>query len=367
MSDADSGVDATSPRNPMIVHVAESFASGTASAIGDFVRNYPDAEHHVVYAFREEALVDSRELDSFASATAMPPGNVARIRFLRRHLQRRVAGFDGQVIVHAHSSKAGGYVRAAVRKSKRLPVVYTPHCYSFERADVAWPVRRAFHAMEWLLAFNTTAYGACSPREAQLSRWPMSRPRVVSVPNVTPPGLPAHQQSSTERPLRIIGNGRLGPQKDPQFFADAFGAAAAAQPGIEALWVGGGDAHFEDILHSRGVETTGWLPRHEALEAMASGDLYLHTAVWEGFPISIMEAVGMGLPVVARRRPYLHGFDMPAVIDDPSEFAGLVKKLARDHELATLRDQTVVALAGNTDADQQAALRDLYAPLAGSR
>lgn len=366
MSDADPGFDDPTPRRPMIVHVAESFASGTASAIGDFVRNYPDAEHHVVYAFREEALVDSRELEIFASATAMPAGTLARIRFLRRHLRGCVNSFGGQVIVHAHSSKAGGYVRAAVRKSKGLPVVYTPHCYSFERADVSWPIRTAFLAMEWLLSFNTTAYAACSPREAELSRWPSS-PRVVSVPNVTPPGLPAHQSTSASRPLRIIGNGRLGPQKDPQFFADAFGAAAAANPGIEALWVGGGDARLEDVLHSSGVETTGWLPRHEALKAMASGDLYLHTAVWEGFPISIMEAVGMGLPVVSRQRPYLHGFDMPAVIDSPDEFACVVKQLSQEDELASLRQKTVAALAGNTDVDQRAALRDVYEPLVGTR
>jgi glycosyltransferase involved in cell wall biosynthesis len=367
MSDANSGSTDASLSNPMIVHVAESFASGTASAIGDFVRNYPDAQHHVVYAFREEALVDSHELDCFTSATAMPAGTLARIRFLRRHLRSCADGFAGQVIVHAHSSKAGGYVRAAVRKSKRLPVVYTPHCYSFERTDVAWPVQRAFRAIEWLLSFNTTVYAACSPREAQLSRWTMSSPRVVGVPNVTPPGLPVHEPNSTARPLRIIGNGRLGAQKDPGFFAEAFGAAATAHPGIEALWVGGGDARFVDILHASGVETTGWLPRREALQAMASGDVYLHTAVWEGFPISIMEAVGMGLPVVSRRRPYLHGFDMPAVIDEPSEFACVISKLAQDHELDTLRRKTEVALAGNTDVDQRAALRDLYGPLVGTR
>ncbi len=367
MSDANSGVDESTARAPMIVHVAESFASGTASAIGDFVRNYPDAEHHVVYAFREEALVDSRELDCFASATAMPSGAVARIRFLRRHLRQCVDSFDGQVIVHAHSSRAGGYVRAAVRKSKRLPVVYTPHCYSFERTDVGRPMRLAFHGMEWLLSFNTTAYAACSPREAELSRWTTSSPRVVSVPNVTPPGLPAREPTSGERPLRIVGNGRLGPQKDPQFFADAFRAAAAKHPGIEALWVGGGDARLEEVLHASGVQTTGWLSRREALKAMASGDLYLHTAVWEGFPISIMEAVGMGLPVVSRRQPYLHGFDMPAVIDQPGELACVMTQLTREGEFATLRRKTAAALAGNTDVDQRAALRDLYGPLAGPR
>lgn len=349
-----------------IVHVTESFASGTASAIGDFVRNYPEAEHHLVYALREEALVDPRELEQFASTTAMPAGTLSRVRFVRRHLRDVRNSFDGNVIAHAHSSKAGAYVRAALRRSDRLPLVYTPHCYSFERLDMGWAARQIFLALEWILSFNTSAFGACSPREAELSRWPGRGTRVQSVPNVTPPGLSGMGRAESDRPLRIVGNGRLGPQKDPAFFADAFAAAAAANPDIEALWVGGGDEPYVDKLRECGVQVTGWLPRTEALHAMASADLYLHTASWEGFPISIMEAAGMGLPVVSRRRPYLLGVDLPVTIDEPADFASAVTQLREGDALEKLRRRTQEALAENTDAGQQVALRELYGPLVGA-
>jgi glycosyltransferase involved in cell wall biosynthesis len=360
-----------------IVHVTESFASGTASAIGDFVRNYPEAEHHLLYTPRPEAPVDPCELEQFVSATTMPAGTLARVRFTRRHLQQSRKGFAGTVIAHAHSSKAGAYVRAAVRTSNRLPLVYTPHCYAFERLDLSWPARQVFRALEWILSFNTSAYGACSPREAQLSRWPGRAARVQSVPNVTPPGLsgsdlfPSLRSPGacvdSDRPLRVVGNGRLGPQKDPAFFAEAFAAAAAENPDIEALWVGGGDEHYENTLRACGVEVTGWLPRTEALAAMASADLYLHTASWEGFPISIMEASGMGLPVVSRRRPYLLGVDLPVMIDEPTDFASAVAQLREGDALDKLRRRTQEALAENTDRDQQVALRELYGPLIGAQ
>jgi glycosyltransferase involved in cell wall biosynthesis len=352
---------------PTLVHVAESFASGTASAIADFVRNYPDADHHLVYSLRAEAVVDPAELQRFASATAMPGGTMARIRFLRAHLRRVEHETAGVVIVHAHSSKAGGYVRMAVRRSARRPLLYTPHCYSFERQDLSWAARQAFRALEWVLSFNTTAVGACSPREAALSRWAASSPRVVTVPNVQPPGLPQVSMSPVIRKLRIVGNGRLGPQKDPEFFARAFAAAVAAHPEIEGVWIGGGDTQYVDMLHEAGVEVTGWLPRHEALDVMASCDLYLHTALWEGFPISIMEAAGMGMPVVSRRRPYLAGVQMPVVIDEPEQLAAAVTDLLDIGRLDTLRWTTAHALAGNNDADQGSALRDLYGPLAIAR
>ena len=346
--------------SPSIVHVAESFASGTAAAIADFVRNYPAADHHLVYAFRDAAKIDPRELSNFASATALPAGTLSRVRFLRRHLR----GYDGRLIVHAHSSLAGAYVRTAVRKSRRRPLFYTPHCYAFERRDVSSPVRGAFRLIEWLLSFNTTAIGACSPREARLSRWVPSSARVVTVPNVQPTNLPSRHETFPSRPLRIVGNGRLGPQKDPEFFAAAFRAAAAACPGITAVWVGGGDAHSVEVLEQSGVEVTGWLPRPAALDVMSSCDLYLHTALWEGFPVSIMEAVGLGLPVVCRKRPYLTGVDLPVVIDKAEEFAGALKELEQGDGLIALRARTAAALEGNTDAHQRKALEELYGPTA---
>jgi glycosyltransferase involved in cell wall biosynthesis len=339
-----------------IVHVAESFASGTASAITDFVRNYPEADHHLIYSFRPEAQVHPRELDGFMSAIEMPAGTLSRIRFLRRRLR-------GNVIVHAHSSKAGGYVRMAIRRTTLRPIVYSPHCYAFERRDVTWPVRQWFRVMEWLLSFNTTAYGACSPREARLSRWSLRRPPIVTLPNVQPRGLPRLNSPAVCPPRRIIGNGRLGTQKDPEFFAAAIAAAAAVHPDIEAVWIGDGDARYADILRASSVKVTGWLSREQSLEAMAEGDLYLHSASWEGFPISILEAAGMGLPVITRRRPYLSGVDLPVLLDDPTDFAAALTDLIRPGALEGLRKATANALTGNTDAYQRTALRELYGPL----
>lgn len=346
---------------PTVIHVAESFASGTASAIGDFVRNYPDAVHHLVYSCRDEAQLDVDELTDFATKTEMPPGTTARVRFLRRLLRRS----PGRVIVHAHSSMAGAYVRAAVRASADRPLVYTPHCYSFERRDVSWPVRQGFRALEWLLSFNTTAYGACSPREAELSHWPLSRARVVTVPNVQPPGLPRHRPRTIAHPLRIVGNGRLGPQKDPAFFAEAFHRAQQIHPELQAVWIGGGTGEHIEVLRRRGVEVTGWLPREQALKLMSECDLYLHTAQWEGFPISILEAAGIGLPVVARRRDYLHAVDLPVIIERPDDLAHVLTGLLQDGALERLGRQTADALSGNSDAGQRAALASLYDPLIG--
>ena len=339
---------------PRVVHVTESFASGTAAAIRDYARNYPAAEHHLVYASRSEAVVSPLEFTGFNSVTELPPGHLARIRFLRRSM----AEVDRPVIVHAHSSKAGVYVRLALRGSV-TPIIYTPHCYAFERLDISWPVRQSFRAVEWLLSFNTTCFAPCSPREEELSRWPISRPRVAVVPSVPPAGLVDQRARSSGLTVRIAGNGRVGKQKDPVFFAEAVMAAAKDLPDIKAVWIGGGDAELVDYLTSRGIEVTGWLPRREALGMLSTCDVYLHTALWEGFPISILEANAAGLPVIARNRPYLSGFDMPTVIDSPHQLRDALAK-------ATGRSgDTREALSRNSDEYQRISLAALYAPYAG--
>jgi glycosyltransferase involved in cell wall biosynthesis len=103
------------------------------------------------------------------------------------------------------------------------------------------------------------------------------------------------------------------------------------------------------------------------MDLLSSCDVYLHSALWEGFPISILEASAAGLPVVARNRPYLRGFDMPIVIDRPEEFGTALSGL-RDHsarEAASRR--TREALAGNSDVLQRVALKELYGPYEGAR
>src|SRR6266699_2406376 len=131
-------------RRPHILHVVESLSSGVATALEDYVRSTPGCTHTVLAWRRGEAQTGDR-LDELASEVLpMPPGRMAQVRFVRRHLRRLHPD-----VVHAHSSYAGLYVRAFTTQPSRS-LVYTPHGYSFERRDVhilvrgrsdGWPAR----------------------------------------------------------------------------------------------------------------------------------------------------------------------------------------------------------------------------------
>ncbi|MFE4080511.1 glycosyltransferase [Paenarthrobacter sp. YIM B13468] len=339
-----------------VVHVTESFGGGVAAAIRDYCRNYPFAEHHLVYAPRTDAPIEASDISEFASVTRLVSGHLRRIADLRRFLRNHP-----DAVVHAHSSFAGAYVRAAIAKSPRRPIVYTPHCYGFERRDTGIVQRSAFWALEWMFAFNTTAFAACSQREEELSNWPLTSAKTVHVPNVVSSDIPVRDvHIPSGRIMRVVGAGRLGPQKDPMFFRDCVVALRDAGYDVEATWIGGGEPDMELMLATAGIATTGWLTRSGVLDNFKVADVYIHSAKWEGFPIAVLEASTMGVPIVARDISAFTGVDIPLLINSPDDLVRAWPELQSASVRHAMVRSVASALEHCNDVEQAKALRGLY-------
>ncbi|NMT03718.1 glycosyltransferase, partial [Vibrio parahaemolyticus] len=70
-------------------------------------------------------------------------------------------------VVHLHSSKAGFLGRFLKLGKARL--VYTPHCYAFEREDISELARQIYKALEKVKLSKIDVVAGCSQRECDLA------------------------------------------------------------------------------------------------------------------------------------------------------------------------------------------------------
>lgn len=247
-------------------------------------------------------------------------------------------------LIHAHSAKAGALGRLA-GWLLGIPVVYTVHGFGFKPAA---PRRQriAARVAEWLLAPLTARLICVAQAERELARGlPVAARRIAvihngiaDVPERAEPGAPMH---------RIVMVARFAAPKRPDLLIRAF--AELAQPGdgtlagCELVIAGDGPqlpamrALAQRLAPGR-VVFTGNVAAVPAL--LASAQAFVLASDHEGFPLSILEAMRAGLPVVAT--------DLPGIreqLDDgrcgllcmPDSVPALADALARLAGDATLR------------------------------
>jgi glycosyltransferase involved in cell wall biosynthesis len=119
-------------------------------------------------------------------------------------------------------------------------------------------------------------------------------------------------------------------------------------------------------LEKSGVEVTGWLPKESGLSVLAGASVYLHTARWEGFPVSLLEAVAIGVPVVVLRRPYAETLP-DELLAEEHELADRIAHLLEDGNLRRRNvDLARGALGSHVPIRQQEQLQDAYLSLTAS-
>jgi glycosyltransferase involved in cell wall biosynthesis len=120
--------------------------------------------------------------------------------------------------------------------------------------------------------------------------------------------------------------GRVSIQKRPHFFAKV---AHALRDHADFVWIGDGEEEGKRALADAGVRVTGWCTRAEALHELSSLQLYIQTSAWEGLPISVIEALAAGLPVIATdivgNRDLLQGSGTGALVQTPEEMISALR------------------------------------------
>jgi len=206
-------------------------------------------------------------------------------------------------VIHAHSSKAGFLSRLAGVVCG-VPVVYTPHVFSF-LMDCGKGRRRLYRFLERCVRGATAALVAVSEEEMREAlALGYARERIRLVPNGV--SAPARQEPACARAVLRVGFfGRLTRQKGPDLLLEAAADVVAHVPQVRFEVYGEGEmagalrAQIEKSQLAACVRLNGAYAQGEALDLMRQVDVVAVPSRWEGCPYVVLEAWQAGVPVVA--------------------------------------------------------------------
>jgi len=203
-------------------------------------------------------------------------------------------------ILHANSSKAGVLGRVAAALAGVPVRIFTVHGWAF-KAHAG--IRSALFRWADRLMAPLTTVTICvaeGERTAGLAARTCRAERTVVIPNAVDAAA-APQSRHAGVPPRVVAIGRLAAPKDALTLVRAL-AAVGARP-YSALVVGDGPDRraVEAEIRSLGLEGAVRLAgeRRDVPRLLANADVFVLSSRSEGAPLSVLEAMAAGVPVVA--------------------------------------------------------------------
>ena len=258
--------------------------------------------------FQDDAGVATYRLEGLQPLPGLRPANDrAWLRAGRALYQRYAAEQGAPDLVHAHAVFMGGVIGADIARSSNRPFVITEHSTVYQRRPV--PAFQLAEARDVLAL--AAARLVVSPQLGE------SMERVVGdaavpwewVPNMVDSAflesaLPTRNRGTA---FRFLNVGFLQEKKGQAELLQAFAAQFSGDRDIE-LHVGG-DGPERERLHAASrdlgiaeqVRWLGPLDRDGVLRAMCDADAFVLSSRFETFGVVVIEALAMGLPVVATR------------------------------------------------------------------
>jgi glycosyltransferase involved in cell wall biosynthesis len=204
-------------------------------------------------------------------------------------------------IVHLHSSKAGILGRLAARRFS-IPVVFTAHGWAFTEG-VSVTRRFLYRAIEQRLAHYASKIITVSDydRRLALSSNIGDSQLVVTIHNGIPDSVTTASKCLSGGVINIIMVARFDAQKNHRILLDALARIK------HHLWnlnlVGDGPLLFGLKQYALDIGLEGRVnflgACNDVALKLSCADIFCLMSNWEGLPLTILEAMRAGLPVIA--------------------------------------------------------------------
>jgi glycosyltransferase involved in cell wall biosynthesis len=299
----------------------------------------------VVHVYRNQGLFQRWPVDyvathcdgsRIAKLFAAVKGLLALLALVMRH---------SCAVLHVHAASRASFWRKSIFMSvallARWPIVFHLHGGGFGRfyAEECGPFSRR------LIRFFLDRAASIVVVSEQWETWVrgVSRnPRITCIPN--PVVLPALANVSRE-PGLVLFSGRCEVGKGIFDLLDAAGILRAQVPGLRIECAGDGDiGKVERRAAALGlaarVKMRGWLSRCAGDELLSRASVFVLPSYAEGLPMSLLEAMAAGCPVVATPVGGIPDLVIDGVngllvpVGDPRALSEALARILHDSELA---------------------------------
>ncbi len=290
--------------------------NGVANTVQRLARALADEGHTVrVYTISN---ISKEEQDAYANGAyevyllpslgaVVYPGE--RLGLPSRALTKSLREFAPDII-HSHTPFTVGELGGMAAKKLSVPLVGTHHTF-FDHylkhiyLDHAWA-----RLLSWKFTVRHYAKAALviSPTQSLLDALEEHglTTKVALLSNMldTDFFVPS-QERDTARPPRLVYMGRLSYEKSVDDVLRATAEVAKTIPNVELLVIGDGPerARLEEQAKELGIAErsrfTGYLHGTELVSALQSADIFLTASKSENMPLAILEAMAVGLPIIA--------------------------------------------------------------------
>lgn len=280
-----------------IVHVTECLAGGVLTFLLNLTSQLNSDEHIIIYGKRDNTPANVENLFgnnvsliywANAQREIRPKQDFAALKELLHDL-KQIPDID---ILQLHSSKAGVLGRVASRiLGLQKRTFYLPHGVSFARQDVSSKKRLFYIWIEKIADFFAGTVIACSASERDLLVSNGIK-NVVVINNGIEVSDKEPVYKKPGKPLVFGTVGRLTFQKNPKLFND-IAKRFSGDNRVKFLWIGDGELRHE-VHENDQVKVTGWVTPDDVQKYLKQVDVYISTSLWEGLPLSVLEAMALG-------------------------------------------------------------------------
>lgn len=328
------------------------YISGVTHYIALNKQEFERRGHQVtVFAFGQSGK-ENEQGDVVLCGGGRLPNGYAYGFHLPKLVQERLRSMD---VVHSNHPFLSGPLAASALQGLNTPLLFTSHTrydeffvdylpfipHAWGRAWMRRALNRYFRYVDQIICPSKAALQVYQALGMEVP--------VKLIPNgvdLQPFRVAREQKSPGEgrAEIVVVNVSRLGPEKNQLFLIRAFARAAGHEPRLRLRMVGQGPyrSRLEQEIRRLGmqerVQLMGGVEYHEVPRVLAEADFFAIPSLTEVHPLTVIEALGCGLPVVALHSEALYGlvqngFNGLLVEADEEAYADALLQLARSPEL----------------------------------